>query len=103
MLLTLIAIHFVVDYQFQSEFIAVNKNRHLNKTPVPWYYVMASHAACHALPVGWLLASPWLATAEFAAHYIIDVIKCEGKTNIHTDQALHILCKLAWVCVLAYS
>jgi hypothetical protein len=40
--------------------------------------------------------SPPLAALEFAAHWLIDWAKCEGKTGIHADQLLHVACKALW-------
>ena len=102
LLMLLILVHFVVDYQFQSDFVARNKNRHLNETPIPACYVMFAHASCHALPL-WFLLSPPLAMAELVLHYTIDVCKCEGLTNIHVDQALHVACKVVWAWAFLYS
>lgn len=96
LMLLLMIVHFVVDYQFQSDFVALNKNRKFNKTVVPWYYVMLSHCCCHALPL-WFLLNPFYAVAELICHFIIDVAKCEGFTNIHVDQFLHMFCKASWV------
>jgi uncharacterized protein DUF3307 len=95
----LVLVHFVADYPLQTDFVAVNKNRHLNKTPVPWVYVMTGHCATHALGVYLVTHSLFLASLELGAHWFIDWAKCEGRTNIHVDQALHILCKLWWVAL----
>lgn len=99
LLLVLLLVHFAIDLQFQSEFVAKNKHRRMNEGFVPWYYVMTSHVACHALAVGWLL-NPLYGALEFVCHFAIDVAKCEGYTNIHVDQGLHVACKVAWVAAL---
>jgi hypothetical protein len=37
---------------------------------------------------------------ETVAHFLIDAGKCENLYNIHVDQALHALCKIAWAAIL---
>jgi hypothetical protein len=39
---------------------------------------------------------PWLGAAEFAAHFLIDLLKCRKLINLATDQSLHLLCKVTW-------
>jgi hypothetical protein len=90
--------HCLMDYCLQTDFIAKHKSPHNSLPGVPWYYVMTAHAATHAGVVGFIL-NPYLGVAEGAAHWIIDLFKCEGLTNIHVDQALHILCKVAWLLI----
>ena len=101
LLLVMAAIHFAVDVQFQSDFVAIHKNRRITEgRRLPWIYAMLSHTACHGLAVGWFLANPLLGAVEMAAHFVIDCAKCEGYTNIHVDQALHIVCKAAWAAII---
>lgn len=98
--------HFCVDVQFQSDFVAKHKSRRNVSPFVPWYYVMASHAATHALAVAAavlvliggaeLQLAMVLAAGEFAAHFVVDTLKCEGVTGIHADQFLHVFCKAMW-------
>ncbi len=94
--------HFIGDYALQSDFMAQRKCRRNSLANVPWYYVMSGHAATHAAAVGLATGSVWLALAEFAAHWILDFAKCEGWTNIHVDQLLHIICKFAW-CAIVFA
>ena len=92
--------HLVCDYPLQTDFIAKFKARTASLAAVPWYYVMAGHVGTHAAAVGLLTGSPLLAFLEFIVHFVIDWTKCEGRTNIHVDQLLHVLCKVAWVALL---
>jgi hypothetical protein len=92
--------HLVADYPLQTDFVAKFKCRRASLPSVPWYYVMAGHAATHAVSVWLITGSVWLGCAEFVAHYVIDVLKCEGLTNIHVDQSLHVACKVAWLMIL---
>lgn len=95
--------HFVADYPLQTDFIARGKSRKADPQYVPWYYVLTSHAMTHAAAVGIITGSLWLSVFEAVAHWFIDLAKCEGWTGIHTDQALHVLCKLAWVGLIAWG
>jgi hypothetical protein len=47
------------------------------------------------------LQSPVLAVLEFFLHWLIDLAKCRGFTNFHSDQALHFLCKVAYVLAIS--
>jgi hypothetical protein len=107
MLLFLLAGHALMDYALQSEAMATCKCRRANsplQQSVPWYYWLTAHALLHGAAVGlliqwgyvdWYLAV-WFAAAETVAHWLIDFGKCEKLYGIHIDQALHVLCKVAW-------
>jgi hypothetical protein len=41
------------------------------------------------------------ALAETVVHWLIDLGKCEKWYGIHTDQALHVACKLLWWGLIA--
>lgn len=98
LLLLLIGLHFVCDYPLQSDPIAVGKGKfdapHLG---VPWYYWLTAHAATHALAVGIATNNVILGAFEFVAHFWIDYAKCRKWTGIHTDQALHVSCKVGYI------
>lgn len=97
--------HAVGDYALQSEAMAREKDRH-STTPlqatVPWFYWLTAHALIHGGAVALATRSVWLGLAETVAHWVIDFIKCEGWTNIHQDQALHIACKGTWAALTPY-
>lgn len=96
--------HAVCDYPLQGEAVAVNKNRHANTTlqqHVPWYYWMVSHALMHGGAVALITGSVVLGLAETVCHFAIDYLKCEKVFDIHVDQLLHLICKIAWVLVWA--
>ena len=97
----LIVLHFVVDYQLQSDFIAANK--------VPgrysaWYFVMTAHSAAHGAAVAYVL-NPLLGLAEFVSHWLIDTAKSKGLMGendlkaLWIDQSLHISLKLVWLAL----
>lgn len=105
LLFLLIGAHFLCDYPLQGDFIGKFKNRHVNRsqdplrTFIPWWHLMTAHSFIHACAVFILTGNLYYGLAELVAHFIIDVLKCEGYTNIHVDQALHIICKVAYVWV----
>lgn len=84
--------HFFVDYCLQSDWIAKNKGTD--------FYAMLGHTSAHALFVYLVTGSYVLASAELICHTFIDTLKCDGRINIHKDQCLHIVCKVAWVFIL---
>lgn len=91
--------HLVADYVFQTDSIALGKNNTLDpaKFGVNWYYWMASHAATHSLIVYVLTMNIWACLFELVSHFAIDYFKCNKKYGLHTDQLLHIVCKLVIV------
>lgn len=94
-LFLLLAGHGLGDYALQNDFIANNKAR-VGSIPGFWPYVLTSHALIHGMLVAIITGQVALGVAETVAHWLIDFGKCEKKYGIHTDQALHILCKAAW-------
>jgi hypothetical protein len=104
----LMAMHALMDFPLQGEFLSHCKNRHWlaqNATadrPVTiWPVCMAAHCILHALAVWAVTGCVILACIEFLLHGIIDVLKCEGKTGFNLDQLLHLLCKVGYVAAAA--
>jgi len=98
--------HALGDYVFQREIMATSKSRHakiyetVSKGFPGWYYWLISHALVHGGAV-FLISGSWvLGTVETVLHTIIDYSKCEHWIGLHTDQALHILCKVAYVYII---
>lgn len=100
--LKLLAGHFVADYPLQSDFIANGKKRP-GLYGVPWYYTLSGHAATHAVAVYLVTGSMVPSLVEFAAHFVIDTLKCEKLIGIHTDQWLHIGCKAAFALFITLA
>lgn len=111
----LIAAHFVADFVLQPDAMGYGKNRHRNvrqKNVQPegasdmtpgfpaWGYWLTAHSFAHGLAVYWITGLWWLGLIETALHALIDFLKCESLFNLHVDQALHILCKLAYAVAL---
>lgn len=88
--------HALMDYSLQTDFMARGKNRNTPMPGVPWYYLMSAHCILHAGMVVFLTGNVWYGLAEFIIHLVLDIAKCEGYSNIHTDQWGHITCKLLW-------
>lgn len=98
----LVALHFIADFQLQTDFVAANK--------VPghyhgWPWVMTAHAAAHGAAVAFVL-DPIYGVAEFIVHWIIDYAKSkgllgEGAKSMFVDQALHISLKVLWLALSA--
>lgn len=106
LLFHLIAGHALADFALQSDAMAVGKNRNRPVDPakIPpgqkpqtvWPYWLASHALIHGLVVSLITGVWWLGALEAVVHFCIDFAKCESWTGIHTDQALHVACKVLW-------
>lgn len=98
--LLLICLHAIGDYPLQGDFLSKAKN-HLAPIPgVPFYQALFAHGAIQGLPVA-LVLNPFLGVCEFAAHCIIDFLKCDRRISFNADQALHIACKIIWVLIAA--
>ena len=102
----MIAAHALCDFPLQGDNMAQLKNRHTPVDParvppgqkpmVTWQYWLTAHALIHGLAVTLITGSTVLGVAETVLHWLIDFAKCENWTTIHTDQSLHVACKVAW-------
>lgn len=97
----LVAAHALADYPLQGEFLARAKNRFHPVPGVPWYQALGAHAVIHGGMVGAITGSLLLGVLETLVHFVIDDCKCARRIGFNTDQALHVLCKLLWVLMLA--
>lgn len=108
--LLLLAGHFIADFWMQSDALARMKNRH-RKPEVPpgqtpqtiWPYALSAHASHHGVCVALATGSWTLGLAEMVAHAVVDFGKCENWYGIHVDQALHLVCKVAWLVVIVLA
>ena len=96
--------HALADFPLQGEFLAMCKNRrHLiqlkdpNLPPGMWVICMAAHCLIHAGAVWAVTGSATLGAIEFVIHWLLDMAKCEGKTDFSFDQSLHLACKIVYV------
>ncbi len=109
LLFALVIGHAFADFPMQGDFLSRGKNRHgkppqladgRSNPPDLWIYLMSAHCLIHAGFVWLITGSALLALAEFILHWIIDALKCEGRTSFASDQWLHIATKAAYVAVL---
>lgn len=103
----LLVVHSIADFPLQSEWMVLSKvrgSKHPESTSshpdLIWLHVLSSHAAVHAGAVALVTQNIWYGVAEFVAHWIIDFLKGEGYFGFHTDQFLHIACKLLWAILI---
>ncbi|NJN51341.1 MAG: DUF3307 domain-containing protein [Gammaproteobacteria bacterium] len=97
--------HALADFVLQTDTMAVSKSRHARAAETrgdgfpPWYYWLGAHALVHG-GVVYLITGNWLlGVVEVVLHTAIDFAKGEHKINFHHDQALHVLCKVAYCFV----
>lgn len=96
--------HALMDYPLQGEFLSTCKNRNalrerLDPTrPVHiWPICMTAHCLLHAVAVWAITGCFVLCCIELVLHWIIDTAKCENWTTFTQDQALHVICKIAYI------
>lgn len=99
MFFALVAAHALCDYPLQGDFLAKGKNRTTPIPGMPWQQLLGAHAAIHGGAVGLITGVWWLGLMEFAAHFIIDDLKCRSRLTFNQDQALHVVCKVVWVAI----
>jgi len=111
-LFLLFASHAIADFALQNDFTATNKNRHVRdkftpeqraKMEVIWPWLLTAHSFHHAALVFLVTQNLTLGFLELGFHWVIDFGKCERWYNFHTDQALHLLTKVAWAFMLYWS
>ena len=100
----LLIAHALFDYPLQGDFLSKNKNRHykdeINNVKGLWIHCLTSHSILHAGSIWLITGSFIIGIMEFVLHWIIDFLKCEGITNFHADQFLHVLCRILYVIIL---
>lgn len=96
MLIALVAAHALADYPLQGDFLSKAKNRTAPIPGVPWWQALGAHVAIHGAFVAFITGIWWLFFAEAAIHWLTDDAKCRGKISFSHDQAIHLICKLAW-------
>jgi hypothetical protein len=114
MLFYLLAGHALMDYSLQNDAMAsckCRKSTHPAQLAVPWYYWLTAHALLHGAAVAAVVrlhtGSDHLGLvfgiAETVVHWLIDLGKCERLYSIHTDQMLHVACKVLWWAAIAWG
>ena len=99
--------HSFADYPLQGDFLAIHKNRHVKHPahsrdfpPTLWIHCLLAHSLIHAGFVWYITGNVIFAFAETVLHFTIDAVKCERITSYHSDQFLHLACKIAYVVVI---
>ena len=101
-----LVMHAVLDSVVQPDVMASAKSRasrfheDSNGEFPPWYYWLGAHALGHGGAVYLISGNVWLGLIETALHGLIDYTKCENKTSLAQDQALHLVCKLGYCLFL---
>lgn len=99
-IILLLFAHAIADFAFQSDSMAKGKNRHsFNPTIVPtgqkpcncWFWWMSAHALVNGCLYYFFTGNLLIGVIETVAHFFIDIVKCENKTNPHIDQFLHLI------------
>jgi hypothetical protein len=98
--------HALCDYPLQGDWLSKAKNHTI--TLIPGEDIsegaMMCHCLIHAGAVRLATGSWALALFELFAHNLIDWNKCGGRIGYNTDQALHVVCKVAWwLMLIAWS
>lgn len=88
--------HFLMDFIFQNDTMAIAKSWNFVHPGAPWYYWMTAHCFMHAGAVTMITGSLFLGIGELVLHFAADCLKCAKIGNIHTDQLFHIACKVLW-------
>ncbi len=102
--------HSVCDYPLQTEWMVRSKVRRAvqpssssRRPDLIWLHVLSSHALIHGGAVALITQNMGLGLAETAAHWVIDFGKGERWYGFHTDQFLHLGCKLLWATWVFWS
>ncbi len=96
--------HSLGDFALQNDFIANFKSRHAKffTGETIWPYVLGCHSLIHGGFVFLATGRIELGIAETFAHALIDFGKGEKWFGFHTDQILHIACKVIWLMFLTH-
>ncbi len=106
LLFQFLVVHAALDYMLQPDVMASAKcrrsrfHREGNENFPAWYYWLGAHSLCHGGGVYLVSGSLWMGLIETALHGLIDHLKCEHKTTLAQDQALHFACKLGYLFFL---
>lgn len=97
--------HALADFPLQGEYLAKFKSRHVRPADletVPrglWVHCMTAHCLIHAGFVWLITGQVIFAIVEFVLHFILDLLKCEGKTSFNLDQIGHYTCKAGYALI----
>lgn len=92
--------HALAYFPLQGDFLAKQKARVTSSGTSEWLIALTAHCLIQAGGVWLVSGSAVFAAVELLLHALIDIGKGERKFGIVTDQALHLLCKLAYALIL---
>jgi hypothetical protein len=101
-LFALVVAHGVCDFVLQPDAMGSGKNHRKNRADTngslfpPWPYWMGAHALTHGGGVYMVTGSVALGIIETALHATIDYAKCDERIGVHSDQLLHLGCKVGY-------
>lgn len=103
--LGLVVAHALCDFPLQGDFLARMKQfrRDPRSLDVPWWWCLAMHCAIQAGGVYVVTGSRWLAVAEFFAHALVDLAKCDDRITFGQDQAAHVGFRAAWAALAVFA
>ena len=114
-LMVLIMLHALADFALQTSVMAQMKSkahdikrRTANKGKygqrnyqLTWFYWLTAHALIHGLLV-YIYLGPLYALITSISHWLIDKLKTRGVTDIHLDQAMHLVVILFNAAIVLY-
>ena len=95
--------HAVCDFPLQGEFLSKAKNYLDPIRGVSSLYCLIMHSLIHAGMVAIVTGNFFLAMCELVIHTATDALKIAGIIGFKTDQAIHILSKVLYVVLMAFS
>jgi hypothetical protein len=98
-----VVMHALADFPLQGDFLARQKSRKHADNRGNWIVALCAHCVIQAGGVWLVSGSLAIAAVELILHGLIDLAKGEEKFGIAADQALHVLCKLAYVWALVHG
>lgn len=91
------AAHALCDFPLQGDYLAKGKDHTNPANDSIWQTCLTSHCFIHSGAVLLVTGRIELAVAELVVHWVIDHAKCSKAFGFIADQALHVLCKVAYV------
>ena len=107
--LAMIMGHALGDYPLQGGFLASCKNRNADSSsffggaPAPngiWIHALTAHSLIQAGFVWLITGSVVVMLIELVIHWITDFARCEGWISYHTDQSIHVGCKIVYAVLI---
>ena len=100
LLAKLIIGHFLMDYPLQGDHLAAAKNHRKPLPGVPWWIALIAHSSLQAGMVWFVTGSKTMGLLEFFFHGVIDYAKNDDRLTYGQDQAMHLICKFAYVMAM---